>query len=220
MQVNKSSKTLVNVNFQSQLYSTSIDAKVFNAPLLQFVDELTSTSAAAEHVFIQMNAAFTEQSLPALASSKKSLINNEVVIDFPTLEYTKESDGSLHYITQLELKTASVQEAVISTSKREVTDEGVVEQAVTTNAQEVKKRSLTGATHLLQAGIAVAIEHAELRMENQKLTLDTSPNGNARNLLESGKLIVLNDESCREFRPNDRIGSHLVDGVITVIQVV
>ena len=215
IQVNKSSKTLVNVNFQNQLYSTSIDAKVFNAPLLQFVDELTSASTNAEHAFIQMNAAFAEQSLPGLTSAKKSLVDHDVVIDFPTLEHAKESDGSLHYITQLELKTISEKKTVTNTKNNEVAAE-VVKHAV----HEQKKQSLTGATHLLQAGIAVAIEHAELKMDNQQLTLDTSPNGNAKSLLESGKLIVLNDESCRDFRPNDRLGSHLADGVVTVIQVV
>ena len=215
VQVNKSSKTLVNVNFQNQLYSTSIDAKIFNAPLLQFVDELTSASTNAEHAFIQMNAAFAEQSLPGLISAKKSLVDHDVVIDFPTLEHAKESDGSLHYITQLELKAVSEKKTVTNTKSNEVAAE-VVKHAV----QEQKKQSLTGATHLLQAGIAVAIEHAELKMDNQQLTLDTSPNGNAKSLLESGKLIVLNDESCRDFRPNDRLGSHLADGVVTVIQVV
>jgi len=218
LQVNKSSKTLVNVNFQSQLYSTSIDAKVFNAPLLQFFDELTSASTIVEHTFIQMNAAFAEQPLSNLISEKKSLVGRDVVIDFPTLEHAKESDGSLHYITQLPLTTVSEEMGKAELDDKIKSNAALHEErGISTDS---KRAPLTGATHLLQAGIAVAIEHAELSMENQQLILDTSPKGNARSLLESGKLIVLNDESCREFRPNDRIGSHLADGVVTVIQVV
>ncbi len=212
VQVNESAKAVVNVSFQNQLYSTSIDAKVWNISLSPFLEQLVATNSKADHVYIQMNAAFEAQSLPSLVSAKSTLINDEMLIDFPELKDSKESDGSLSYITRLELNAplAPTKIAVAANTPK-------VEKTLSKNTI---KPLLTGATHLLQSGIAVSIEHAELRMENQQLTLHASAKGNAQTLLESGKLIVLSDESCREFRPNDRIGSDLVDGVITVIQVV
>jgi len=94
------------------------------------------------------------------------------------------------------------------------------QQANATQAVEPIDRMFTGATHLLQAGIAIPIEHCDVVMDNHLLTLNTRANGNAQALLEKGALFVVGDESCKDFRPNDRLGSHLAEGVITVIQVV
>lgn len=235
--VNQSSKTLVSVSYQGQLYSTSIDAKVVNAPLLKFVDELIASSAFADHIYVQLNTAFDESSLPNLVTQKMSLLNNDVVTGFSILDITKGADpdiakgtdpditkgadGSLQYLTQLDLAPVIGKSVEVHTSGNQVKAK-ITKGVPQANANTLTRKPLTGATHLLQAGIAVAIEYAELRVENQQLILDALPkaDGNAQSLLESGELIVLRDESCREFRANDRIGSHLADGIVTVIKVV
>jgi len=77
----------------------------------------------------------------------------------------------------------------------------------------------TGATHILHAGKAVLIDQAELVTKNGNLSVKQSSSGNIQALLASGKLFVLNDEGRSQLRTNDRIGSHLADGVVTVIHV-
>ena len=46
-----------------------------------------------------------------------------------------------------------------------------------------------------------------------------SGSSNVKSMLARGQLTVLNDEGRLELQPNDRLGSQLADGVITVIQV-
>ena len=209
VQVNQSAKAIVNVEFQGQLYSTSIDDKVWNHALTPFMDQLLAVCAKAEHAFIQMNGSFENKSLPQLVKSRVTLLNDLLLSNVPKFANAHRSEAGLQYITELKVLKKL-------TTKR-------VESKVDIQPapKENKKSSLTqiNATHLLQAGVAVPIKQAKLKMENQQLTLHMSSVGNAQTLLAEGKLVVLNDESCREFRANDRLGSHLVDGVVTVIKV-
>jgi len=77
----------------------------------------------------------------------------------------------------------------------------------------------TAATHLLNGGKAVPISVAKLSTENGLLALTHGTQGDVQALLESGKLFIFNDEGRTQLRVNDRIGSHLADGIVTVIQV-
>jgi len=214
--VNTSAKAMVNVKHQGQSYNSSIDAKVWNATLAPFMQELASISDGVKNAFLQTNSAFDKNALPLSNTNNLDWLE-ALLINQGLGELTqKESDGSVTYITEL-----GITQNVVSTSQ----SNGVADswgQNETDKSAGVSRSEpiLTGATHLLQAGIAVPIEHCKLSIKGQQLKLDTHAKGNAQSLLESGKLFVMGDEECKEFRPNDRIGSHLADGVITVIQVV
>jgi len=213
LQVNQSAKTVVNVEFQGQLYSTSIDDKVWNDSLMPFMEQLLASSSKAEHAYIQMNAAFDNQALPQLKVANVTLLKDLLLSKVPPFSNNGNADDSMQYVTELKIAKASlIKKKVASSPEPQV-------KAITSVVKEAKP-SFNNATHLLQSGIAVPIEQAELKMDNQQLTLHASSQGNAQELLLSGKLIVLSDESCREFRANDRIGSNLVDGMVTVIKVV
>ena len=213
LQVNQSAKTVVNVEFQGQLYSTSIDDKVWNDALTPFMEQLLTSSSKAEHAYIQMNAAFDNQALSQLEVPNVTLLKDLLLSKVPS--FSDSIDGGLQYVTELKVSKgpAKVIEQTLKNSSEQKTSD-------TKKVTKDIKPSVNTATHLLQSGIAIPIEQAELKMENRQLTLHASPKGNAQELLLSGKLIVLSDESCREFRANDRVGSHLVDGMVTVIKVV
>ena len=215
LQVNLSAKAVVNVEFQNQLYSTSIDDKVWNEALAPFIEQLLVSSSKAEHAFIQMNASFDHRALPQLMASKVTLLKDLLLSKVPSLASQNNSSGSLEYVTELKVSKPSAKPLEKKAAPQPELQPRVVKKA------EINTGSLlTGvATHLLQSGVAVPITQAELKMDGQQLTLHASTTGNAQALLSSGKLIVLRDESCKEFNVNDRIGSHLVDGVVTVIEV-
>ena len=214
-QLNQSTKAVVEVNFQNQLHSTSIDDKVWNDTLRPFVEELLQVKSRADHLFIQMNNAFEHVALSGLTATAVTLLGDALLEKSSSLPNAQSNNG-LQYVTEFQVFNPQEQtqqklkNTKVESSPKTVSDG--VEKA------GLKKQTRT-ATHLLQGGIAVAIEHAEIRMLDQQLTLHKSKLGNAQSLLSTGKIIVLNDESCRQFRPNDRLGSHLVDGVITVIRV-
>jgi len=214
LQVNKSAKTVVNVEFQNQLYSTSIDDKVWNESLAPFVEQLLSSSSKAEHAFIQMNAAFDNQALPQLSVSNVTLLNDLLLSKVPAFSNNDNADGSLRYITELKVSKSSTPQP-----EKKFKNETAPVKSQESDVKPLLSTATNTVTHLLQSGIAVPIEKAEIKMDNQQLTLHASSQGNAQELLSSGKLIVLSDESRREFRANDRVGSHLADGIVTVIKV-
>ena len=207
-QVNESAKATVSVQHEIRLHSTSLDAKVWNQTLDPFVGDLLSALSKADHGFVQLNGLFGRAAWTIGNASSVTLLNDFVIQDTSKFVGQNDSEGSLQYITQLTLD--SVINAAPITAQEE-TKKPLVAQA---------DQILTGATHLLQSGIAVPIEHCDVLMDNHLLTINSCAVGNAQAMLEQGKLFVMGDESCKEFRPNDRLGSHLAEGVITVIQVV
>jgi len=215
LQVNQSAKAVVNVEFQNQLYSTSIDDKIWNNALTPFTEQLLASGSKAEHAFIQMNASFDPRALPQLIAPKVTLLKDLLLSKVPSLSNQDNANDGLEYIT--EIKVAKAANKAI---EKKVALQPELQSKVVKKAAKNISTSLKGiATHLLQSGVAIPIVQAHLKMENQQLTLHALEKGNAQALLSSGKLIVLGDESCKEFNVNDRIGSHLVDGVVTVIEV-
>ena len=63
------------------------------------------------------------------------------------------------------------------------------------------------------------IDLAIISTDDGVLGLSQGSSSNFDVLLSSGKLFILNDEGRTQLRVNDRIGSHLVDGVVTAIHV-
>ena len=216
-QANESGKAVANVEYQGQRHSTNVDAKTWHSVLAPFWSELSGALSGVDQAFIQMNNAFERTAFNLDAKDNVRLLDDLVLrSDIDRLQ-EKDSEGSLNYITELMVLGAKPQDKTAAT--RVVKQEPKKKPQDATSETKLAK-PLTGATHLMQAGIAIPIEHSELKTDNSLLTLHASSKGNAQALLGAGKVFVMGDETRKELRPNDRLGSHLGEGVITVIQVV
>ena len=92
---------------------------------------------------------------------------------------------------------------------------GVGEPSTDSELIAITKR----ATHLLQAGIAVPLQTACVSWSDHQLKLHSDDTSNLTELLAAGKIFVVGDAARTRLLPNDRLGSNLADGVITVVQV-
>jgi len=224
-QLNSTGKAVVNVEHQGQLHSSNIDVKTWFSVLAPFWDGLSSVLSKADQAYIQMNNAFESAAFNLNEKPNVHLLDDIVLRDDVSHLQEKEADGSLNYVTQLSVTGIEViGEAESSVSVVSKQDSVVMPESVDASATQKGKPSVdvsvSGATHLMQAGIAISIEHCELKTDNSLLTLHACSNGNAQGLLEAGDVFVIGDQSRKQLRPNDRLGSHFGDGVITVIQVV
>lgn len=74
-------------------------------------------------------------------------------------------------------------------------------------------------THLLIGGIATPIGRAHVSFSGNAFSIAAGGDANLASLLKSDQLFVMGDQGRHEIRINDRLGSNLADGVITVIRV-
>ncbi|MFT5572196.1 MAG: hypothetical protein ACI9FR_001118 [Cryomorphaceae bacterium] len=203
-QIEGNAKASIAVQHQSRLYTTSLDVKAWSASLAHVIKPLLQAGSVSEHVYIDMNSAFGSNIPGGIQGAGVSVVNEPPRYS-ALLSEIKHTDGS----------------AVAYTTEFSITLSDEASSVDSSNSQSyVSTVSSTGATHFLQAGIAVPIEHSEIIIEDNQLFLHTSAKGNADALLAAAKIFILNDESRQTFKPNDRIGSYFCEGVITVIQVV
>lgn len=207
------SKTTISVQHQGQTHNTSIDAKLLTTTLLPFVQDLQASSHAVQQIYIDLNAAFGEFIPGAFNDGNFHFIEQQPVVDIASLVNNTAQADELVYLTQLPLVNHSAEPLPtgVSTSANSSADSTSLQKSVRQDA-----------THLLQAGVAIPIEQAELRTANNQLTLhvaDGQQHANAQTMLNQGQVFIMNDDARQQFQPNDRLGSHLADGVVTVIEV-
>lgn len=217
-----SAKAVVSVQYQDRLHRSSVDSKLWSATLAPLFNLLLAQSVANQAVFVDLNGAFDNCVLPELIGNNVSVISALPELDLESFTLSDPDDATFVYRTELarvSSKQASSKTSVSAAKqgKPSITHSKAQQPA---NQPVSVDASDTSATHLLQFGIAVAISQAELRTDSNQLTLHESSSGNALSLLQAGQVYVMNDESRRELQPNDRLGSQLADGVITVIRVV
>ncbi len=209
-QVNAAGKATVGVQHQSRLHSTSVDAKDWDELLAPFVKKIlvAGASAKAEHVYVDLNAAFDDQVPQSLSGNGLTVIAELAPVSADLLT-TATSGSELVYVTELPAVNAAAQNSVQNSARPAAKEQ-------TTPVEETPQSS---ATHLMLAGQAVSIESAHVITEGSMIGLQSGVS-NVAKLIESGQLIILNDDARSELKPNDRLGSPLVDGVLTVIQVI
>lgn len=214
-QIAESGKASVGLQHQGRMHSTSMDSKLWYATLEPFFKKLISTGKAAnvQHVYVDMNAAFDAAVPLSLVNAGLSVIDAVPAVDAPLLDSDTTAEGALVYRTELPSARSTKESAAVDTGLQ------AKPQSVKTNVQAAAVDTSNGsATHLLLSGIAVPINKAELRTDNSQLSLHVAASGNVEAMIQAGKLVILNDEGRHALRPNDRLGSSLADGVITVIQ--
>lgn len=225
MQLTDSGKASVALQHQGRLHNTTLDNKEWHALLKPFSDRLLAISRTADGSYIDLNTAFDKAGLDLL--SDEGFVHLTSTPKSSIKQLVQEPDSSsIIYKTDLPIKS-SVNQANTEVDGGQSGTYGVASKpsantlAVASVSVADTESSLAplNATHLLLAGKALSIGEAQFTMENGVLGLAESATGNAHELLASNKLFILNDEGRTELRVNDRIASHIADGVVTVIQV-
>lgn len=213
-----SSKAAVSVQYQDRLHRSSIDSKLWLATLSPFFNQLLAQADGSQAVAIDLNGAFENCVLPEMIGRDVVILLAPPAFDLALFTSGDSDDTALIYRTELPTAT---QKKVVSDKVDAPRQQRVKPAAIQEKLQERDTQSSNAsATHLMQFGVAVPIKQAELRIDKNRLTLHQSASGNAQSLLEARQVFVMNDESRQQFEPNDRLGSHMADGVITVIRVV
>jgi len=218
-QINETGKATVGVQHQSRLHSASIESKDWGALLEPFVKKILVAGAAskASHVFVDLNAAFDGQAPKSLQGPGLTILSglNKVAIELLTPE---NDDSSLVYVTELPAMGKAVDQKNARGETESPTNSKDI-AAASAAVSPINKNSSKGATHLMLAGRAVSIDSANVITSGDAIDVQKGAS-NVQQLLAGGQLTILNDESRSELQANDRLASPLVDGVITVIQVI
>lgn len=205
----KSGKASIALEHQSRLHNSVIDDKEWRALLSPFSNRLASKANAVDQCFIDLNAAFESVNLTALIEHGFGDLNSSTSISTNSLIQADLSRGIV-YKTDLPLVTPVGSKGFAPTDAQN--------SAGKAEAQ-LKTIDIAQATHVLQAGKALPIERAEVQFSNGMLNLVAGDNINIQELLNNGRLTILNDPGRTSLEPNDRLGSELADGVVSAIQV-
>lgn len=197
----------IGVEHQSRLHSISLEKPVWDELLEPFKQTVLRLAGSAAKVFVDLNGAFGSVQFNALDASVYVAVEHSSEDDVSRyLQDNKDGDVVL-YQTQLNMKNL-------------VAVGGKIERVIgRDNKQGDVPSTLQGPTHVVMAGIAVPLEQAFIKHDAQGLQLQKKTQGNLVQLLNDKKLFIINDEQRQKISVNDRIGSELVDGMLTVIQV-
>ena len=209
----ESGKASVGLQHKGRLHNTTLDSKEWQGVLSRFSDRLLELSRSADASYVDMNGAFDAAGLESLAQAGVVHLTDTPISSVGQLIQAPDS-GNMIYKTDLPIGTSAI-------SAQHDSNQGqLAEQLNPSKLSAISAEpAAANATHLLYAGKAVPISQASLSTSDGTVGLTQISTGNIHELLGSGKLFILNDEGRSQLRVNDRIASHLADGVITVIQV-
>ena len=126
-----------------------------------------------------------------------------------------DAEGNVVYLTEFPAENSSAQ--VLETK---VSAKSAPHQTEKKETQIKQDRVDNKATHLMCDGVAIAIEGVQVSLENGLLSIaESAKQSNLGSLLVANKLFVIGAEARNELHVNDRLGSDLVDGVLTAIKV-
>ena len=225
-EIEKVGKSNVNVEHERRVHSTSVDKKQWNSVITPLLKRLIANASAtnSKAVYVDANAAFAigdiSQSrgvgLTDLQSAGMMMLQPVSSVDSKLLISNTNTPGIVDYLT--DLPVSETQNATNKETQSAMTP--AVATSATASIQASNGALIDGhASHLLQAGVALPIENSELRADGGQLTLHKANVGNVQAMLNDQKIFVLNDSDRRELQANDRLGSNLADGVVTVISV-
>lgn len=203
-QLEKSSKATVSVQHVGQMHSVTIDAKQWNNAIEQSLGVVLEQATASSPLYLDCNNLFGEARV--LESSPRVIeMGSPASFDALSALIHANTETDHAYLSQLELGDLSASEqAAVSIAP----------------AKQNKSQALDAqASHLLLAGKALPIERCLVGFSGNQLSLTENANGNVLQCLSEGKLFIMNEQTRQALQPNDRLGSQLADGVITVIQV-
>ncbi len=213
-------KSNVNVEHERRVHSTSVDKKQWNSVVMPLLKKLivSASTTNTKATYVDANAAFAVGDVSAskgvgladLQAADMVMLDPVSSIDSQLLISNTNTPGIVDYLTDLPITVKH------SADLKETAKTASVPMRSKAPSDVAK---VGNASHLLQAGVALPIANSELRADDGQLTLHLANVGNVQSMLNENKVFVLNDGERRELRVNDRLGSNLADGVITVINV-
>lgn len=201
-QVASSGKANVVVEHHGKRHSTSIDAKEWHGLLTEFASRLVKKSSS--HTLLDLNSAFGSAALAGLEDAGIKAVSGLPNLDIHALLNSGAESATSAVVYRTELPLQAVELA----------------PPVSHATPAARTQGDSSVTHLLSAGVAVDVNQAHVSMHDNTLSVAVNSDSNLAALLSNGQLFIMNDEGRTQLKPNDRLGSHLADGVITVIQVI
>lgn len=217
----------------SNRYSCSIDARQWMAALEPFIDALKS--AQIDHLpearYYDFNGF---KALWFAGPDRVTLQSARWSEDQLNLTATKSAVGDVIYLAELPVAgeaaakhpTEQADAADAMERKPQKTMTGLAEGnrvndpvAKTASSDLMSDNGVLSATHVMQNGRAISIDRVHISVVNNQLNIALSEASNLANLLKSDQLFVIGDAERQALEVNDRLGSNLADGVITVISV-
>jgi len=217
-QLAQSGKASIGLQHQGRLHNTTLDNKEWHGLLKPFSDRLIDVSGSADGCYVDLNAAFGNAGLDLLSEAGMNHLTEPTTASLDQLVQSSEG-GSIIYKTDLLLASKSTGDAAPAKATKTSDGSSPADGSSPKHSENKSAAAANGATHILNSGKAVAISAAQITTNDGILGLNQVDHGDVQTLLDSGKLFILNDEGRTQLRLNDRIASHLADGVATVIQV-
>lgn len=228
-------KANVSVEYQGRQHATSIDVKQWNSALEHYLAPLlfAQVESKVAHRFYDFNGFQVVDLIDATHSQLQhnaSVLRDQasMVQEFVSTA-SRDDQGELIYCTGLAMRRAPSSAEHQPSERQPYELNGAQDKAIrplsSTDSVSSSDRLATGktaadlVTHLLQAGIAVPIQYAHIDIGQNVLRLSHSTASNVMTLLAKQKIFIVGDNHRRILQVNDRLGSELAEGVITVIQV-
>jgi hypothetical protein len=219
--VHKEGKASVVVEHLGRQHATNIDIKQWLAALEPYASQLKNVSI--DQSIKQRHYDFNGFS-PLRFAGEGRIMQAMQAINFATLEgfLLDGTNEELIYRTELPRNNQDSEKSTTLDDRQSTVDaaEKVTRKSAADagSANAVQSNTHT-ATHLLQAGVAVPIDQAQIIFAANELGLSRSTSPNVQSLLESDQLFIMNDAQRQRLQINDRLGSNLADGVVLVIRV-
>lgn len=199
-------KANLSVEYQGKHHTVSIDEKQWQAALQPFVEKLFNigSTSALQHCYLQANNLFSGADVWQLEASRFSLLAESQLPPTTHIPLNQNTTAELTYTTLLPLLRSQ--------------KPNDIDLMATARPAKIAA-SNSDASHLLCGGLAISIQKVHISTDNNQLSISTGGQANALEMLQSGQLFVINDPDRTAVEKNDRLGSNLADGLITVIQV-
>lgn len=224
-QLKKSGKANLRVRYQGREHACSIDLKQWSAALQPFAKQFINVQPEIKNRYSDFNGfqalaadAINSMEAPSkrLAGPKKSTI------------VSNDENNNIVYCTELLLPKPAADTAASGQNKISAKQDQIpstqdpsafASHAESDQTPMAGKIVVSDASHLMQSGKAVDLARAHVEFNQGQLKLALGQGSNVASLMQEGKLFVMSDRSRQQLQIDDRLGSDMADGVITVIKV-
>ena len=211
-----SGKANISVAFQKRQHVSSIDAKQWAKTLSHYFEKLNLIEVDSKPDYRCFD--FNGFECPIALSKNDFLITKLPLVSNIIEEiYSNEDKEKENLIYHTELQFDVNNEKTLASKNIDKDQES---EKVANSADDLQNNSEFNnlATHLLHAGFAIPIKQVRITTKNNQLGIELDKKSNLQKMLEENKLFVMGDLQRKIINVNDRLGSNLADGVITVIQ--
>lgn len=223
-QLSKSPQVNVSVEHQNRTHSISVELSLWSQWLEHYEDIIRGVLSSSTSVSIQNGSAIKESliNLNGVFANEGflNLIGDHIryaqaclqVEELECYKQNSQSQGELVYQTQLPVGMLDEKNLISG----EITKNNSTELPQQLDSKLAGSAIANDGLVLVYAGNAVALENAFIEHKNSHLHLTKQDEGNVLLLLKDKKLFIVGDETRQILQANDRLGSDLADGYVTV----